>query len=146
MVQPAPPGVTPGFEVVEHPADVGVVFWAPDLPGAYVAAAMGLAALVGGEALPAGSRTVALHVEGSDRQELLYNWLSEILYYFDGEDLLLSQCRITRLAEQALDAECTVIPPPPSTEETYDVKAITYHQLALDPVPGGWRGRYYVDI
>ncbi len=104
MVQQVPAPVTPGFEVVPHPADVGICFWAPDLPGAFVAAARGLSALPGGKEIPPGDRSIRIHIEGDDRQELLFNWLSEILYYFDGEDLLLSRCRIERAADNALDA------------------------------------------
>ncbi|MBI6546343.1 MAG: archease [Cyanobacteria bacterium NC_groundwater_1444_Ag_S-0.65um_54_12] len=135
-----------GFEILEHPADIGVAFWAPELSGAFLTAAQGLVSLLGGcESLPQ-TRSVAIHVEGSDRLELLYNWLSEILYYFDGEDFLLSRCQIKQLDEHSLDAECTGVSPPTSTEDTYDVKAITYHQLALDRSDDGWRGRFYVDI
>ncbi len=138
--------MTTGFEVVPHPADVGICFWGPDLPGAFVAAAQGLSALLGGKEIPPGDRSVRINVEGDDRQELLYNWLSEILYFFDGEDLLISHCRIERASERALDAVCTGAAPIGSSEETYDVKAITYHQLALDRVLEGWRGRFFVDI
>lgn len=129
-----------------HPADVGICFWAPDLPGAFLTAARGLSALLGGMQIPPGDRSIRIHVEGDDRQELLFNWLSEILYYFDGEDLLISRCRIERAGDRALDAICTGVVPTGSSEETYDVKAITYHQLALDRVPEGWRGRFFVDI
>ncbi len=137
---------TRGFEIIEHPADVGVAFWAPDLPGAFAEAARGLAALLGATSDAPPERSISIRIAGEDRLELLYNWLDEILYQFDGEGLLITRFDVRAAGERSLAAECAGAPPGESPDGSYDVKAITYHQLAIEQRNGGWYGRYFVDV
>jgi len=88
-------------------------------------------------------------VSGSsaDACGLLVNWLSEILYHYDAESWLLRDFDIATLNGRSISAV--------GRGEQFDnarhqikllVKAITYHQLALEETAGGWRAQVYVDI
>lgn len=136
-----------GFEVLPHPADIGIRFWGSTLADAFCAAARGLTFLLCGSSELAGTYEVPISLSGEDRLDLLYAWLSEILYRFDADGLLMAGCDIHAVTDRSISAtlRCAALDPD-SRPVPYYVKAVTYHQLALDPGEGGWNGRVYFDI
>lgn len=141
------PSTTGGFELIEHPADIGLRFWGPTLGEAYIQAAQGLRSMLAGEGEVRISRQVPLDISGQDRLEVLFNWLNEILFRFDAEQLVLGSFELLAVSEQAISAVGHGEPYDPGRHETpYYVKAITYHQMALEPERDGWHGQVYVDI
>lgn len=113
---------------------------------AFVQAAAGFRRLVGeGEVRPLAEVSIA--VTGQDRLELLFNWLSELLVYFDADQLLLDQFEIRSIDDTGLQAVARGETFDPRRHETpYYVKAVTYHQMAIGPGEGEWNGRVYFDI
>jgi SHS2 domain-containing protein len=92
-------------------------------------------------------RELTVKAEGSDPQDLLVNWLSEILYLHDAEGWLFHEFNVQELRDNTITAT--------ARGERFDrarhqakllVKAVTYHQLALEQTPQGWGARVYVDI
>jgi len=138
------------FEILAHPADIGFAFRGDTLEDAFVQAARALLFMLGGtEALQSlrFSRTVSIVLSAPDLLDLLFDWLSEILFFFDSEYLLLGEFSFSSLSENALmavakgevfDAE--------RFETPYYVKAITFHLMELKQVEGKWNGQVFVDI
>jgi SHS2 domain-containing protein len=90
---------------------------------------------------------VAVMQKSSDAASLLVDWLSQLLYLHDGEGWLFSDFRVglegdTELVAEARGEELDLS----RHEMKLLVKAITYHQLALEQTPEGWRAQVYVDI
>lgn len=136
-----------GFELIEHPADIGIRFWGKTLGDAYVQAALGLRSMLGGEGEVRTIRDVPLAVSGADCLEVLFNWLSEILYFFDAEQLLLGSFELQAMSEREVVAVGHGESYDPTRHETpYYVKAITYHEMGLEQGKDGWHGEVYVDI
>ncbi len=91
---------------------------------------------------------VAVTAQGREPPGLLVAWLSEILYLFDAEGWLFRDFEVAGLTDRSIEAS--------GGGERFErgrhqikllVKAITYHQLALDEIgTGRWRARVYVDI
>lgn len=80
---------------------------------------------------------------------LLFDWLAELIFFKDSAQEVFpaaevavtrdDRCRLTaRLAGGVIDRA--------RTELRADVKAPTFHQLALGPVGEGWRARVVLDI
>ena len=80
---------------------------------------------------------------------LLYDWLSELIYVKDSEQLVFpvvearvsagSPCRLSaRLVGGPIDRTTTAL--------RADPKAVTFHQFALEPREHGWRARVVIDI
>ncbi len=138
------------FEILEHPADIGFSFQGETLEEAFVQAGRALLFLQGGEealrSLSSNER-VSIEVEGNDLLEVLYDWLSEILFFFDSEQLLLGEFHFEKLDEHGAKASVGGQKFDQTKFETpYYVKAITYHEMKLEKGEGGWHGRVFVDI
>jgi SHS2 domain-containing protein len=135
------------FRVLEHTADIGFEAFGATLEELFANAACALIDLEVDLDTIRPSRELNVKVEGSAWSELLVNWLSEILYLNDAEGWLFRDFRVQQLGEKAITAT--------ARGEKFDrarhrvkmlVKAVTYHQLALEETPQGWRVQVYVDI
>ncbi len=81
---------------------------------------------------------------------LLFNFLHEIIFYKDAEQLLL---RITDCRIAEADGEFRVTASgrgerldPGRHEQRVDVKAVTLHQFRLEKTDAGWRSHVILDI
>lgn len=138
------------FEILSHPADIGFAFRGDSLEEAFAQAARALLFMLGGtEALQSlqFSRTVSISLDAPDLLDLLFDWLSEILFLFDSQQLLLGEFSFTSLSETTLTAEAKgEVFDSERFETPYYVKAITFHQMELKQTAGGWNGQVFVDI
>jgi len=126
------------FREVEHTADRALWVWGADLPALFAGAARGMVSLMadgpGGQGLvPTQWRQVNLGAV--DRETLLVEWLNELLYLAEAEDLLFVDFRITSLTEWRLEARAGGVPAG-ATRET--IKAATFHGLELRRDGEGW--------
>ena len=135
------------FRVLEHTADVGFEATGATREEAFVNAALALQDLSVDLDSIAARDEVSIAVDGENAQELLVNWLSQILYLFDAEGWVLREFKLARLEDRRLEAVARGEKFDPDRHHVkLQVKAITYHQLALENAPGGWRAQVYVDI
>ena len=87
-----------------------------------------------------------IDVAGQEDDLLLFDWLSELLYVFETEHLLLADF-VVRLDESGLHAVCRGEPAERSRHDLdHEVKAITYHGLQVRAEPDGWMAEVIVDI
>lgn len=130
------------YEEVEHTADWSFRAFGADLKELFENAAIALFALEG--ALDAQS-TVELQVKvaGSDREALLVNWLSELLYLQETRHQTFQHFSISELSDTELAA--TIKGAPAGRAERY-VKAITYHELRIGQSQEGWQATIVVDV
>ena len=93
---------------------------------------------------PVQSKTIELSAE--EPELLLFDWLSELLYVFESEKLLLGQFDV-KIAGQRLSAVCRGEPMDYGRHEMdHEVKAITYHGLKVERQGVEWLAEVIVDI
>jgi SHS2 domain-containing protein len=136
------------FRVLEHTADIGFEAFGASREDVFRNAGRALMSLIIDLEKVRPEDRVRVEARASDRQALLVNWLSEILYLQDTESWLFSDFKIDGLLDQSVRGA--------ALGERFDprrhqikllVKAITYHQLALEETADGlWRAQVYVDI
>lgn len=141
-----------GFREQAHTADCELEVWSPSLPGLLRQAVLGMNCLCGLrlQAEPRQERT--LSVQGMDAESLLVRFLSEVLWLmederlgFDTFELLLSNqgdvpdkqhpLRLEVRMQGALIAELDK-----------EIKAVTYHNLAVRQTRNGLRVRIVFDV
>jgi SHS2 domain-containing protein len=137
----------PQFRILEHPADVGFEAFGLTREEAFANAARALIYLIVELDTIEPCKEVPMQVQGNDPESLLVNWLSEILFLHDAEGWIFRDFEIQSLQDDSLTAWARGEKFQPSRHQAkLLVKAITYHQLALEKIPGGWRAQVYVDI
>ncbi|HEX2253625.1 MAG TPA: archease [Thermoanaerobaculia bacterium] len=139
------------WRFLEHTADVGCELAAPDRDALYA------------EALAAFTDTITprdgveprlsrhLELTARDAESLLVDWLGELLYVFETENLLChhAEVRVTDAADGlALAAEVHGEPYDPERHPVKVlVKGVTWHQLHAAPrADGSWTARVIFDI
>jgi SHS2 domain-containing protein len=135
------------FRVLEHTADIGFEACGATRQELFANAARALIDLQVDLDTIRPSLEWTIKAEGTAWPDLLVNWLSEILYLNDAEGWLFHNFRVQELGEKLIIAT--------ADGEKFDrarhrvkvlVKAVTYHQLALEETPQGWRAQVYVDV
>jgi len=137
----------PTYEFFDHTADIGIRVRAAAMVEILMPAAEGLYAAIG-ELVAAGDGSL-LHYDfqGDDPSVLLRDFLTELLILFERDQRLLiavvdaafTVSRLTVTAKTAsVDSERSVF--------HREVKAITYHELNIHSIPGGFEASFIVDI
>jgi SHS2 domain-containing protein len=135
------------FRVLGHTSDIGFEAFGATREEAFANAARALVDLIVDLGSIAPREELKIEVQGPDPPGLLVNWLSDILYLQDAEGWLLCDIAVHSLRDTAIIAG--------GRGERFDpgrhqmklmVKAITYHQLALEQTAQGWRAQVFVDI
>jgi SHS2 domain-containing protein len=127
---------------VDHTAELELELSAPDEAGVFAEALAAVAELLS-DAEPGGdpvSRDVA--VESADRPALLADWLGELLFLAETEDLVPERAGELHLDGNRLRAR---VQGRRGAVRPY-VKAVTYHGLVLEPAGGGWHARVVLDV
>ena len=134
-------------EVFEHPADIGLRVRAATLNELFADAARGLFGLIveNLDHVKAG-RVEQIHVEGTQREYLFFDWLNELLYRFDAQHFVCAEFAVN-ISATGLDAEVRgeTLDPDRHTLD-HEVKAITYHGLKVEQTPDGWLAEVILDI
>jgi SHS2 domain-containing protein len=137
------------FELFPHTADIGILAYGKTLEEGFEAAAYAMFSIIVKD-IEKVKRYKRFRVElkGEDLEELLVNYLSELLAIFNLQGYLLSEFRITSLNLPNLKAEVR-------GEEysqrrhtlRHEIKTVTYHSLNIENLKDGtWRIRVIFDI
>lgn len=150
------------YEYLGHPADVGFLARGKTLEELFAAAAQAMVAY-GWELERVKARAaVEIRARAATLEDLLYSWLSEVLFLADAERWVFKSFLVREVKSS---------PGPPPLEEaqgkavwevratargerfvksrhrarTY-IKAVTYHQLAVTQARQGWQATVYLDV
>lgn len=137
----------PPFEPIDHTADAGFRVRGATLPELFLNAARCLCEALGETAgvAPAVSRDVELHAAGYPA--LLRAWLSEILYLSYAKQLVLSGAEVLELSQGSLRARVSGEPYDEARHERHpEIKAVTWHDLAVVRVGAGWEAVFILDL
>lgn len=116
------------FEEIEHTADWAYRVRGKNLAELFVRAAVGLYTLVGMQLVSGKRIRRTIQLKAIDRESLLVAWLNELLYFHESEGLGFESLEIQHLDETSLQAKVTGA----STQQWLkDIKAVTYHNLAI---------------
>ncbi len=135
------------FEIFEHTADIGIRVRAGTLEELLADAAQGLFSII--VANPEAVRPLqemTFSVAGEPHDDLLLDWLDELLYTFDTKRLLFREFEM-RCSPEGLTATARGEPVDRTRHELHmEVKAITYHGLKVERDGDGWLAEVIVDI
>jgi SHS2 domain-containing protein len=135
------------FEVLDHTADIGLVVYGENLKALFENAGEAFFHLI------TDLRKVRRRVErrikigGESLDRLMVDWLSELLYLHDVENLLFKGFKVESVGEDGLMA---VVKGEPFQQKIHviktEVKAVTYHRIEVRQEKGGWKAQVILDL
>jgi SHS2 domain-containing protein len=134
--------VTKGFREIPHTADWELEVWALDLPELLEQAARGMDAISGVRLMQAGREERLLEIRAEDPETLLVKFLAELLYLEEhdgvGFDIFNLNLRGYWLVASLGGA--------PILGRDKEIKAVTYHNLAIRKTERGLEVRIVFDV
>ncbi len=135
------------FEILEHPADIGFRAFGSELPDLFANAALAMLSIAGDPEAAEPRHQYRIAIESGDRESLLVDWLSEVLYWWDGKRVAFREIHITNFTDKSLEAVALGEPRHAERHRArLIVKAVTYHQLKIEQLPDHWIAEVYLDI
>lgn len=135
------------YRPIDHTADLGLEAWGRTLAELYASAAEGMCALYFDlqAVRPRESRGVT--AQGYDREEVLVDWLRQLLWAIEMEQFLPCRFAILELKDTGLRAEVAGERFDPSRHRWRSgIKAVTYHDLHIArEASGRWKVRVIFD-
>ena len=135
------------YELFDHTADMGIRVRAATLPELLRPAGEALYAVIGEWVPRKGGITITFDLTGGDVADLLRDYLGELLILFERDRQMATSVDATVFEDNRLRA--AIVASPVDEERSLyhrEVKAITYHELAVRPVADGLEATLIVDI
>jgi len=121
------------FELLEHTADAGIIAYGDNLKQLFANAARGLFSLITDLESVSDSVKRKVKVTATNREGLLFEWLNELIYLFDRDNMVFNRFFITRISNTELEAEIYGEKVNLSKHDIKrGVKAATYHILKIE--------------
>ncbi|HXY36902.1 MAG TPA: archease [Planctomycetaceae bacterium] len=135
------------FEVFDHTADLGLRIHAADVNSLFAEGGRALLSVIVSNPEAVEPREeLSLRVAGRDVEYLFVDWLDELLFLFESKQFLACEFETvvddTGLSATVRGETCD----PARHSLAHEVKAVTYHGLAVEQVPDGWRAEVILDI
>lgn len=135
------------YKTFDHTADLGLIVTGKGREDLYANAAFAVFDIITDLGRVEARETRRILVEGDSLEDLLINYLREILYLYNGERWILKEIRVSRVDDHALEAEARGEPLDGRKHEIRkEIKAVTYHQAQVRQTKGGWEARVIFDV
>jgi len=135
------------YRIINHTADFGLQISASDIKTLFADAAHAMIDQITDINRLKGLNEYDVHISGSDRPDLMVNWLREVLYLWTGEEKLVKKARILSLSEYELSAKVMYDTYEPNRHIIKnEIKAVTYHQIQVEKGPLGWESKIIFDV
>ncbi len=135
------------FEILDHTADIGLVVHGKDLETLFENAGEGFFHLITDLKKVRRRTEKRIEIKGEKLDRLMVDWLTELLYLHDVENLLFRGFKVDAVGEDGLKAR---VKGEPFQEGVHvintEVKAVTYHQIRVNQEKGGWRAQIIFDL
>lgn len=130
------------YEYLEHPADLKIRAFGGTLSELFINSALAITNFLYKieKTTEVKIEIIELHADGVEN--LLVNWLAEILFLSDANHLACVDFKIKNFTETKLTAEICMAQAYPKD----DIKAITYSELAVNKTAAGWEAIFVCDI
>ncbi len=135
------------FRLLDHTADLGILVYGGDLEELFSNAGEAFFNIITDLQRVRESTERVIRVESPKLEDLMVQWLGELLYIHDVESILFRSFLIEELRDGSLKAR--------ARGEAFDekrhvmkteIKAVTYHQIEVKQEKERWRARIIFDL
>ena len=135
------------FRLLDHTADLGILVYGRDLEELFTNAGKTFFGIITDLRRVRESTERTIRVESSNLEDLMVNWLGELLYLHDVDGLLFRSFSIDELGNETMKARARgeVFKEERHVIKT-EIKAVTYHQIQVKKERGRWVARIIFDL
>ena len=135
------------FEVLDHTADIGLIVYGEDLKSLFENAGKAFFHLITDLKKVRLRTEKRIEIRKESLERLMVDWLTELLYLHEVENLLFKEFKVESFGEEGLRARVR--------GEAFQegvhviktgVKAVTYHQIEVRKEKEGWRAQIIFDL
>ena len=135
------------FRFIDHTADMGIEVRGESLSLLFQHAAEGLFHIITEPEKIRERQSLKISVRANGLEELLVNWLNELIYLFETRGFLFRRFEVLGLGDYFIEAAAYG----EIFEEGYHpilrtIKATTHHQLHVTAGKAGWEARVIFDL
>lgn len=135
------------FEFIDHTADIGFVVYGEDLKRLFENAGEAFFTVITDLEKVKRKTERRIEIGGESLERLMVDWLNELLYLHEVENLLFSQFEVESVGEEGLKARVKG----EAFEEARhpiktEVKAVTFHQIQVKQEDNLWRAQVILDL
>jgi SHS2 domain-containing protein len=135
------------YTLLDHTADLGIMIRGNDLIDLFKNAGKALICLMLKSKAFKKSTSINISISGIDLEDLMVRWLGEILYLFEGENLVITDIDIHPISGLTLNATLKTTPFNPESHTILrEIKAVTYHQIEVAQHNSQWVARVIFDL
>src|SRR5262245_31077800 len=137
----------PFVREISHAADAGFEVTAPTLASCFERAALGVAAAIAEVDVVSPREERRVDLRADDRVTLLHDFLHAILLLAQVDRFLVAGVEVRDMRDHAVAAVLVGEPLDAERHRLHgEVKAITWHDLTIEPADGAWRARVILDV
>jgi SHS2 domain-containing protein len=137
----------PFYRLLNHTADLGMCVNGVSLKKLYENAGKALLEQLVILKQSSGGEKLSISLSAADHADLMVKWLSEILYIFNGENLVVEDIRVKSIRENHINSTLTITPFTPDKHDLIrEIKAVTYHQIEVKKENNLWITRVIFDL
>jgi SHS2 domain-containing protein len=120
------------FKPIDHPSDVGIIAYGKTREELFENAAFGMFSLMANLDKVAPKQKLEIKIKGEDPENLLINWLNELIFNEDARKMLFKEFKVKKLTDKSLEAEVAGEKIDLNVHDLHrPIKAATYNQLQL---------------
>jgi SHS2 domain-containing protein len=135
------------FEILDHTADIGLVIYGENLKALFGNAGEAFFRLITDLRKVRRRIERRINIGGESLDRLMVDWLTELLYLHDVENLLFKGFKVESVGKDGLKA---IVKGEPFREGVHviktEVKAVTYHRIEVRQEKGAWRAQVILDL
>lgn len=139
------------YEYLEHTADIKFQAYGKTLEEVFENAALAMFNVIINTEKVSGETAREIFLKSPDLESLLVDWLSELLYIFEVDEIVFRKFRVEEIKEE--EGEYSITGQalgenyyPESHPFETEIKAVTYNQLEIVKTVDGWKAQIVVDI
>ncbi len=135
------------YKFIDHTADLGIKVWGKSRENLFENAAYSMFDIMADLSKVEARELIKVKIEQENIEELLADWLRDLLFRFTGEGYLFKDFKVEKITPQGLKAKVK--------GEKLDllrhslkreIKAVTYHELEVKKTSKRWETQVIFDI
>lgn len=135
------------YSTIDHTSDLGIYVCGADLKQLFTHSGLAMFDLITDMKKLRKDSEYQISTGGNDWPDLMVNWLRELLYLWSGKEKLVKHIDIEVIGPFFVSAkvDCTHFDPL-CHDIRHDIKAVTYHQIAVKETSKGWTAAIIFDV